>query len=69
MISDEALMLEFQSGSREVFEELFARYREPLYGFFQPIAAFRAPRKSAPDGDACRRPGKFPRSIPPSAGR
>ncbi len=35
MISDEALMLEFQSGSREAFEELFARYREPLYGFFR----------------------------------
>ena len=35
MISDETLMLEFQAGSREVFEELFARYREPLYGFFR----------------------------------
>jgi RNA polymerase sigma factor (sigma-70 family) len=35
MISDETLMLEFQSGSREAFEELFARYREPLYGFFR----------------------------------
>jgi RNA polymerase sigma factor (sigma-70 family) len=35
MISDEALMLEFQGGSREAFEELFARYREPLYGFFR----------------------------------
>lgn len=34
MISDEALMLSFQRGSREAFEELFARYREPLYGFF-----------------------------------
>src|SRR5258707_2253573 len=34
-ISDEALMLDFQSGSREAFEELFARYREPLYGFFR----------------------------------
>jgi RNA polymerase sigma-70 factor (ECF subfamily) len=34
MISDEALMLEFQRGSRDAFEELFARYREPLYGFF-----------------------------------
>jgi RNA polymerase sigma factor (sigma-70 family) len=34
MISDEALMLEFQRGSREAFEELFARYREPLFGFF-----------------------------------
>jgi RNA polymerase sigma-70 factor (ECF subfamily) len=35
MISDEALMLEFQRGSRQAFEELFARYREPLYGFFR----------------------------------
>jgi RNA polymerase sigma-70 factor, ECF subfamily len=35
MTSDEALMLEFQRGSREAFEELFARYREPLYGFFR----------------------------------
>jgi RNA polymerase sigma factor (sigma-70 family) len=35
MVSDEALMLEFQTGSREAFEELFARYREPLYGFFR----------------------------------
>ena len=35
MITDEALMLEFQAGSREAFEELFARYREPLYGFFR----------------------------------
>jgi RNA polymerase sigma-70 factor (ECF subfamily) len=34
MISDEALMLEFQRGSRQAFEELFARYREPMYGFF-----------------------------------
>ena len=35
MISDEALMLEYGQGSREAFEELFARYREPLYGFFR----------------------------------
>ena len=28
-------MLEFQRGSRDAFEELFARYREPLYGFFR----------------------------------
>jgi len=35
MISDEALMLDFQRGSREAFEELFARYREPLHGFFR----------------------------------
>lgn len=35
MISDEALILEFQAGSCEAFDELFARYREPLYGFFR----------------------------------
>jgi len=34
MTSDEALMLEFQGGSRAAFEELFARYRKPLCGFF-----------------------------------
>jgi RNA polymerase sigma-70 factor (ECF subfamily) len=34
MTSDEALMLEFQGGSRAAFEELFARYHRPLYGFF-----------------------------------
>src|SRR6516225_4611637 len=34
MISDEALMLEFQCGSRSAFEELFARYHKPLYGCF-----------------------------------
>ena len=35
MTSDESLMLEFQRGSREALGELFARYREPLYGFFR----------------------------------
>jgi RNA polymerase sigma-70 factor (ECF subfamily) len=35
MISDEALMLEFRNGSREAFEELYARHRGPLYGFFR----------------------------------
>jgi RNA polymerase sigma-70 factor (ECF subfamily) len=34
MNSDEALMLEFQKGSRAAFEELYSRYRGPLYGFF-----------------------------------
>src|SRR6267154_4666576 len=34
MTSDGALMLEFQGGSRAAFEELFARYRKPLYSFF-----------------------------------
>jgi RNA polymerase sigma-70 factor, ECF subfamily len=35
MISDETLMIEFQGGSRAAFEELFARYHEPLHGFFR----------------------------------
>jgi RNA polymerase sigma factor (sigma-70 family) len=35
MISDETLMLEFQGGSHGAFEQLFARYRGPLYGFFR----------------------------------
>jgi RNA polymerase sigma-70 factor, ECF subfamily len=35
MISDESLMLEFQRGSRAAFEELFARYRDALHGFFR----------------------------------
>lgn len=35
MVSDEALMLDFQRGSRESLEELFARYRQPLYAFFR----------------------------------
>ncbi len=35
MISDESLMLEFQRGSREAFDELFARYRDILHGFFR----------------------------------
>jgi RNA polymerase sigma-70 factor (ECF subfamily) len=35
MDSDETLIAEFRRGSREAFEELFARYREPLCGFFR----------------------------------
>ncbi len=35
MTTDESLMLQFQRGSREAFDELFARYRDPLYGFFR----------------------------------
>ena len=35
MPTDEALMLAFQRGSREAFEELFARHRQALYGFFR----------------------------------
>ena len=35
MTTDEQLMLEFQRGSREAFSELFARYRERIYGFFR----------------------------------
>jgi RNA polymerase sigma-70 factor (ECF subfamily) len=35
MLSDEALMLEFQCGSRHAFEELFGRYRPLLHAFFR----------------------------------
>ncbi len=35
MVSDEVLILAFQKGSREAFEELYSRYRGPLYGFFR----------------------------------
>ena len=41
MPSDEALMADFRRGSRAAFDELFARYREPLYGYF---------RRRLPDG-------------------
>src|SRR5215469_232389 len=34
MTSDEALMREFQGGSRAAFAALFARYRKPRHGFF-----------------------------------
>src|SRR5215467_5997872 len=36
MNSDEAVMLDFQRGSRAAFEELYARYQGPLYGFSPP---------------------------------
>ncbi len=35
MATDEELILEFQRGSSEAFEELFRRYREQIYGFFR----------------------------------
>ena len=35
MISDESLILEYQRGSRDALNELFARYRQPLYAFFR----------------------------------
>jgi RNA polymerase sigma-70 factor (ECF subfamily) len=34
-------MLEFQRGARVAFDELFARYRQPLYGFFRRSLADR----------------------------
>jgi RNA polymerase sigma-70 factor (ECF subfamily) len=40
-MSDEALMLAFQRGSREAFDELFERYRQPLYGYFRRRLADR----------------------------
>jgi RNA polymerase sigma-70 factor (ECF subfamily) len=33
--SDEQLMLQYQRGSREAFEELFARHRDMVYRFFR----------------------------------
>jgi RNA polymerase sigma-70 factor (ECF subfamily) len=41
MTSDEALMLAFQRGSREAFDELFARYRQQVYGYFRRRPANR----------------------------
>ena len=35
MATDEVLMLQFQAGSRESFEDLFSRYRDPVYAFFR----------------------------------
>ena len=35
MQTDEQLMLDFNGGSTAAFEELFARYRNPIYGFFR----------------------------------
>jgi RNA polymerase sigma-70 factor (ECF subfamily) len=35
MLSDEQLMLEFQAGKSWAFDELFQRYRNPVYGFFR----------------------------------
>ena len=35
LMTDEQLMLDFQRGSKEAFTELFARYREPIFGFFR----------------------------------
>jgi RNA polymerase sigma-70 factor (ECF subfamily) len=35
MLSDEQLMLDFQQGKPEAFEELFRRYLHPVYGFFR----------------------------------
>src|SRR5688572_14252495 len=35
MLSDEQLMLRFQQGSRQAFEELFSRYRNPVYEYLR----------------------------------
>ena len=42
MATDEQLMLEFQKGSHGAFNELFLRYREPVYGFFRRRVAHPA---------------------------
>jgi len=41
MVTDEALMLQFQRGSRDAFDELFARHRQELFGFFRRRLANR----------------------------
>src|SRR5271170_2624664 len=33
--SDEQLMIDFSHGSADAFEELFLRYKQPLFGFFR----------------------------------
>src|SRR5260221_1075125 len=33
--SDEQLMLAFSKGSSHAFDELFSRYKQPIYGFFR----------------------------------
>jgi RNA polymerase sigma-70 factor (ECF subfamily) len=35
MVSDEDLLLAFQRGDRPAFDELFERYRQPIWGFFR----------------------------------
>ena len=42
MKSDETLLLDYRRGSEEAFRELFARYRQPLFGFFYRRLADRA---------------------------
>jgi len=39
--SDETLMLQFQRGSRPALDELFSRYRQPLFGFFRRRLEFK----------------------------
>src|SRR5216684_2726469 len=34
-VSDEMLMLAFSKGSSDAFTELFARYKQPIFGFFR----------------------------------
>jgi RNA polymerase sigma-70 factor (ECF subfamily) len=41
MTSDEALMLQFRGGRRAAFDELFARHRDAVYGFFRRRVAVR----------------------------
>ncbi len=36
--TDEALMLEYQAGDREAFDELYARYAKPIYNFLRRTA-------------------------------
>jgi RNA polymerase sigma-70 factor (ECF subfamily) len=40
--SDEQLMLDFSRGAAEAFTELFARYKQPVFGFFARRVADRS---------------------------
>jgi len=42
-VSDEQLMLAFSKGSADSFSELFARYKQPIFGFFRRRVSSRAP--------------------------
>jgi len=36
-VTDDELMLAFRGGRGEAFEELFARYRQPVWAFFRRL--------------------------------
>ena len=71
--SDEQLVLAFSKGSSHAFEELFSRYKQPIFGFFRTACHrvrsgggvdagdFRCP---APRRHPLRTPGALPHVSP-----